>query len=142
MCVENYYLFNDANTTVCKEQRRVSGNLSAINNPKVFLLSFSETWPEYFSNFSAEVNISDLPKESYSCVTAGDPSKIQAYSISCKFSSNVTASSNISVKLQNLPPTNNSSFTVLTQKEYSLQLAELIICPDSGFEWDSGNKNK
>ena len=138
LCSSNYYLSREGNSTICREQKRVSGELLAINNPKVFILIFNDTWPEYFSNFSATATLNSLQKESYSCSFAPDFSKIQAYSITCQYSSNITAGTFLTVKLLNLPTVNRSSPAKMISQEFSLQLTELVICPDASLAWDSG----
>lgn len=127
---------------VCREKKRVSASLVALNNPKLFQLKFSDFWPELFQNFANKTTlvISKLDNANYSCEIAKDNSDEKAFNIRCAYITNVTSDSILSLSITNYPPNDhNTSQFIIGESKYEINLGSYVFCGE-GSSWREGKK--
>ena len=70
-CPPNTFMKNDPTQAnpICNPKIIISGNLSATDDPRSFILSFNEAWEEYFINYEANFKIEITGENStdYNC---------------------------------------------------------------------------
>ena len=139
-CINNYYLSIVSETErVCKEKTKVSLSLSALNNPKIFRISLSDSWPELLENITKKLDfvISAVSSDNFTCLTSKEGFSKLDVTISCNYKTNITAESTLTITLP-LPPTNSeTSSHFLINTKLSIPLSKYIFCGD-GVAWREG----
>lgn len=134
-CTEDSYVKIDpiTNQLFCLRKTLIAANLSTTRNPKSFLLTFNETWDDYFSNYSKnfKIELSNLTTADYNCKINQEKSFRYIFGISCEILKNISAGESLHLTLLNLPNETEYSDIAIRTKEYKLPMKTYIVCPEN-----------
>jgi hypothetical protein len=125
---------------LCLTKNIIDGNLTTTRDPQSFLLTFNNTWNEYFSKYADNfrVKVSKLANTDYDCKIKQDKSFEYIFKISCAINKNISEGEILKLTLENLPNETEFSDITIRRKEYTVPMKAFITCPEN-FTYNIGS---
>lgn len=137
---ENYYLYkvNDSEQ-ICKEKIKISFSIDLIKNPRIFQLSFSDIWEEFFNDISKKIifSISGVSQNDYGCEISNKIMTPTNFTIICNYKTNISLGSILKLKFSDYPLNNERASHYLDNDRAEIRLDKYVYCGE-GLAWKDG----
>ena len=128
ICLAGYFLSSSENVQICKKKITIVSTLAAMINPNVFILEFSERWPDFFTNImtSVKINVGGLNSSDFYFFINATTSK--SFQIILKYTKPVQQNAVLEMKLNPNEEGDENKYYMLEKKNIKAILDEYHPC--------------